>query len=231
MKTVMQNVSKILFALFAGVVFLLTMSFSFSALQRVYPDSLFNVAMGLVLFDIGALVWALVFVYKSKGGAQRAGAFVLFGWDFVGTLGLVAIEIMLGGQSYVKVADWVGQSLVWIFIGSAAMNVIGVYFHHGTEQAVLDEIENQSAADEVTAEARRQAAENNQANLRELGGQVAVRIDADVRNRLGLPLAAAEGLFGGSVGLKPSVIHPQPVQEQPPASDAGFRESQPEEGL
>src|SRR3990167_3086002 len=120
MKNVMKYVALILFSLFAVAVFALMMSFSFSALGRVYPDNLLNQGMGLVLFDIGALAWLVVFIYKAVGGLQRAGALVCFALDFLGTLGLVAIEVLLGGQIYVAVAPWVGQSLVYVFkIGRA----------------------------------------------------------------------------------------------------------------
>lgn len=208
MKNVMKYVSLIVFSLFAVAVFALMMSFSFSALGRVYPGNLLNQVMGLVLFDIGALAWLIVFVYKAEGGLQRAGALVLFGLDFLGTLGLVSIEVLLGGQQYVSVAPWVGQSLVYIFIAATAFNLFGVYFHHYADPHVLNEIESQSQADAVVEEARRQADQSIKQNLQVLGAQLATRLTNDVRGRLDLPVLA-EDLFQAPVG------DPRPLSVEP----------------
>lgn len=228
MKTVMRYVAQIVFALFGAAVFALMLSFSFSALQRVYPESLLNQGMGLVLFDVGAVAWLIVFVWKAKGGLQRAGALVLFALDFLGTLALVTIEVLLGGQQYVAVAPWVGQSLVYIFIAATVMNLVGVYLHHLTEPAVLAEIENQSMADEVEDEARRQAGEANRRDLPALGGQLAARLRADVRERLHLP-ALAESLFAAPLGpAGPLSPESEPAPKGAAAQPAGdFRESEP----
>jgi hypothetical protein len=216
-KNVMLKLAQMAFIAFGLVVFALMLSFSFSALGRVYPNNLPNQLMGLALFDLGAVVWMLVFIYKAKGSWQRAGAFALFLADFSGSLGLVAIEVLLGGQSYVKVADWVGQALVYIFIAAIALNLIGVYFQHFTEPAVQSEIENQSMADEIEEEARRQAGESNKLNLRDLGKQLAHRMQNDVRVRLSLP-ALADDLFGVPVQVTAASTIAVPASQSVPTT-------------
>jgi hypothetical protein len=213
MKSVMKYVALIAFALFALAVFALMMSFSYAALGRVYPGNMINQVMGLVLFDIGAVVWLITFAFKAEGGMQRAGALVCFIADFIGTLVLVALEVLIGGQTYVAVEPWVGQMLIYVFIAATVFNLAGIYFHHVMDPVVQSEIEDQSLIDDLQAEARRQAGEQNKIDTHDVGAQLAQRIQNNVRSRLGLP-TLAENLFGAPVG------EPSPVEsvQVPPAS-------------
>lgn len=214
MRAVMSKVIQILFGLFGLAVFCLMISFSFSALGRVYPGNFLNQVMGLALFDIGAIVWLGSFVWYSRGW-QRAVSLVLFVLDFLGSLGLVAVEVLLGGQKYVTVAPWVSESLIYVFIGAVVANLAGTYMHHIMDPAVLAEIENQSMADDIEEEARRQAIVANKADMPSLGAQLAVRLRNDVRQRLKLT-TLAEQLFDAPVsGETEPVKAAAPVKRVP----------------
>ena len=88
MKRIMPYVGKILFSLFmlGAIAFLL--SLSWSALSKVFPDSVVNQAFGLIMFDVAALAWLMAFIYVAKGFQQRGLSLTMSVISLIGTLGL-----------------------------------------------------------------------------------------------------------------------------------------------
>ena len=132
MKKVVANAAGILFALFGVAILGLLMSLTFGALGKLFPDNFINQIWGLVLFDIAAIVWALAFVFKSESTAQYALSAIGFLAAFIGTLGMVAVEVMLSGQSYVQVESWVGEWLVYGYVIMTTIHSALLYAHHAS---------------------------------------------------------------------------------------------------
>src|SRR5690349_18592077 len=98
MKKVLGKMSAFLFGGFGIAVLALLMSLTYGALQRLFPNSFTNQMWGLVMFDVAAMCWALAFVFQSKSTIQYAAAGIGFVVAFVGTLLMVAAEVILSGQ-------------------------------------------------------------------------------------------------------------------------------------
>src|SRR6185369_5885188 len=103
MKKVFASISKFVAAGFSIAVLALLMSLTYGALQRIFPDSFTNQIWGLVMFDIAAMCWALIFVFQSRSVGQYAAAGIGFIVAFVGTLGMVAAEVILSGQNLAQI--------------------------------------------------------------------------------------------------------------------------------
>lgn len=157
MKKVLQRVAGILFTAFGVAILGLLMSLTFGALTKLFPDNFTNQIWGLVLFDIGAMIWALVFVFKCESTGQYAVAAIGFIAAFVGTLGMVAVEVLLSGQEYVEVQSWVGQWMVYGFIIVTAIHAGLLYAHHATAPDIHEKINVGIARGEIVTDAINQA--------------------------------------------------------------------------
>ena len=174
MKKVLQTASKYLFAAFTVAVLALLMSLTYSALARIFPDSLINRMWGLVMFDIAAMCWALAFVFASESTGQYATAAIGFVVGFVGTLGMVAAEVILS-SGQMEAGD-LGQWMVYGFIVVTALHAGLLYAHHATAPDIHEKINVGIARGEIVTEAIKQAT----ASLEEQKSALAVTIHRDI---------------------------------------------------
>ena len=187
MKKVLAQATKFIFAAFGLAVLGLLMSLTYSALQRVFPDSFANQMWGLVLFDIAAICWALAFVFHSGTVGQYAVSGVGFLTAFIGTLGMVAAEVMLSGQTLVAAdAARIGQWMVYGFIGVTALHVIFLYAHHFFSQDIHEKINVGIARGEIVTEAIKQAEKTLDVEKAELAHSITQDIVSQVKRDLGL---------------------------------------------
>jgi len=187
MKKVLASASGIIFAVFGVAVLGLLVSLTFGALGKLFPNNFSYQIWGLVLFDIAAIVWALAFVFKSGTTMQYAIAAIGFLAAFTGTLGMVAVEVMLSGQEYVVVQPWVGQFMVYGFVIVTAIHVALLYGHHFTAVEIHEKINIGIARGEVVTEAIRQATTTLEIEKSYLAQTIRVDIVNQVKRDLGLP--------------------------------------------
>ena len=176
----------IIFAVFSVAILGLLMSLTFGALGKLFPGNFTNQLWGLVLFDIAAIVWALVFVFKSESTGQYALAAIGFIAAFVGTLGMVAVDVMLGGQTYVQVDDWVGQWLVYGFVIMTAIHSALLYGHHGAAPDIHQKINVGIARGEIVTEAINQATQSLDTQKAILAQTITQDIIEQVKRDLGI---------------------------------------------
>ena len=186
MKKVLGSAAGILFAVFSIAILGLLMTMTFGALGKLFPGNFVNQIWGLVLFDIAAMIWALVFVYKSESTKQYALAAIGFIAAFLGTLGMVAVEVLLGGQDFVTVEDWVGQFLVYGFVIMTALHSALLYAHHATAPDIREKIDVGIARGEIVTEAISQATKSLEEHKAALAQSIHADIVAQVKRDLGL---------------------------------------------
>lgn len=184
---VLGKAAGILFAAFGIAILGLLMSLTFGALGKLFPDNFMNQIWGLVLFDIAAMIWALAFVYKSESTGQYAIAAIGFVAAFVGTLGMVAVEVLLSGQEYVEVQSWVGQWMVYGFIIVTAIHAALLYAHHATAPDIHQRINIGVARGEIVTTAITQATNRLEVEKESLARSIHDDIVAQVKRDLGIP--------------------------------------------
>ena len=165
---------KVLQTAFGIAVLALLMSLTYSALARIFPDSLVNRMWGLVMFDIAAMCWALSFVFGSESTGQYATAAIGFVVGFIGTLGMVAAEVMLS-SGQIEAGD-IGKWMTYGFIIVTALHAGLLYAHHATAPDIHEKINVGIARGEIVTEAIRQAT----ASLDEQKASLAVTIHNDI---------------------------------------------------
>jgi hypothetical protein len=187
MKKVLGSMSKLVAGLFSIAVLALLMSLTYSALQRLFPESFANQMWGLVMFDIAAMCWALIFIFQSQSVGQYAAAGLGFIVAFLGTLGMVAAEVMLSGQTIANVdTSQIGRLMVYGFIIVTAVHAALVYIHHGTAPEIHEQINVGIARGEVVSQAIKDAAHTIEAEKQELSRAIYLDIVSQVKRDLGL---------------------------------------------
>lgn len=208
MKKIMPQIAAVFFSLFGAGVILLLMTYTFQALSHIFPDNFIAQIMGMVLFDVAAIAWIGAFIHLCRSVMQYAFAFIGFGIGLIGTLGMVAIEVMLGGQQMMEPPAWINQALIYGFIAAAAAHVILYYAYKLTAPEISAEISLGIETANITEEAMKQAEATLLAERNALGGVIAPRLVNDVRRNLGLPIT-------GEVLDLPAYDIPDPAQAIP----------------
>jgi hypothetical protein len=187
MKKVLGSMSKFVFAGFGIAVLALLMSLTYGALQRIFPGSFSNQMWGLVMFDIAAMCWALAFVFQSKSVGQYAAAGIGFIVAFVGTLGMVAAEVILSGQDLAQIdTSQIGRWMVYGFITVTAIHALLVYVHHATAPEIHEQINVGIARGEIVTEAISQATKSLEQQKAALALTIHHDIVSQVKRDLGL---------------------------------------------
>ena len=189
MKKIMPHVAGVFFSLFGLGVVALLMSYTFEALAYIFPDNFVSQIMGMVLFDIAALAWLGAFIYLCKSIMQYAFAFIGFLFGLLGSLAMVAIDVMLGGQSMVEAPAWINSALVYGFIAAAVVHVILVYAYKLAGPEISADISLGIEMANITEEGMKQAEDELLRERGALGRVIAPRLMNNVKRNLGLPVS------------------------------------------
>lgn len=131
---------------------------NYELLRSVLGDDLVGTAFsvtGLVLFDIGAVAWALYFSHGARGAAQRATALVA---------SLVCLALMLTSaglhlwmvQTLTAAPEWAGLAAMIAVTVALAVNGVAAYLVHVTDPGTLKEIRMRAVEDVILEESYRQ---------------------------------------------------------------------------
>lgn len=187
MKKVLSAMSKFVGGIFSLAVLALLMSLTYGALQRIFPGNFTNQMWGLVMFDIAAMCWALIFVFQSNSVGQYAASGIGFLVGFVGTLGMVAAEVILSGQNLAQIdTSQIGRWMVYGFIIVTAIHAALVYIHHGTAPEISEQINVGIARGEVVTQAITDATKTIEAEKHDLSRAIYYDIVSQVKRDLGL---------------------------------------------
>lgn len=187
MKKVFGKASQYVLALFSIAVFGLLMSLTYQALQRVFP-SFINQMWGMINFDIAVLCWAAIFIFACATTQQYAAAGIGFLVSFIGTLGMVAAEVILGQNLIEANKQQVGQWLVYGFIGMTAVHATLLWLHHFGAPEIKERMDVGIARGEITTEAIKQATNALDEAKSQLANSIQQKIYDDVLRELDIPI-------------------------------------------
>lgn len=192
MKALAGSIGKILFWIFAVAIFFWTASLSLAALRTILPNDPVKPFVGLVLTDIGALTWLLVFIGQAQGLPQRAISLIMFIVDLAGVILLSAFELLSSGQQLARVPEELGNAVIWGVIGLTLVNLAAAYFYHLAEPHTWKSIEFGVLTDRLQKEALQQAQMNVEKEAQQLGAILAARATAELKYNLRLPMSDFE---------------------------------------
>jgi hypothetical protein len=212
MKDIANTIGKYLGLIFAAAVILFTASLTLQLAQRLIPDNVFLQYMTLVLFDVAAFVWFVMFITQAKGTVQWALAGIGFLVGLAGAIIMAGGELILG-QKLVVISDpsRIGWVLVATVIIAALTHVTLAYAFHFSDPAVKNRVENaqevSKAISRAYEDARAQIARNAdlltaglvESTLFEAGQQISAATVSHIRNANALEEKTAELLRGAPV--------------------------------
>lgn len=184
MKKLLPYLTGAMFGLFILGVFVAVVSISFSGLGHIFPDNIFNQAIGLVLFDFAALTWFLVFVSGCKSTMQYVWSALGFVIGLLGVLGLAGMEV--GISSGWLVAAEVTRPLSYIFIGVLLSHLTLIYLHHGSAPEIETAISLGIEKARIQAEGMRQAELQMQHSAASMGSVIRGRLVGDALREMNM---------------------------------------------
>lgn len=202
MRDVMVTVTKLLFYIVAGVLLFWTSSLTITFVGKVLPALEIAKFFALIVFDIGAVCWLLIFLFSAEGVFQRSIALLITLADFAGVGVMTIAEIITGAQVYVTGNQAaIGGVAVWVLAVWTILNLAAVFAYHFADPASIDAIHQRSELDKVMVLARQRMSEKM--------GDIAERV-ADEQADL-MTKAALERL---QKGRKPTQLPALPAQPQ-----------------
>ncbi|MBI5297971.1 MAG: hypothetical protein HY869_21045 [Chloroflexi bacterium] len=184
MKKLLPYLTGAIFGLFVLGVFVAVVSISFSGLGHIFPDSIFNQAIGLVLFDFAALTWFLVFVSGCKSTMQFVWSALGFVVGLLGVLGLAGMEV--GISSGWLIAEEVTKPLSYVFIAVLLGHLTLIYLHHGSAPEISASISLGIEKAKIQAEGMRQAELQLQQSGAQMGSVIRGRLVGETLRELNL---------------------------------------------
>jgi hypothetical protein len=189
MKAVIGWISKAMFYILAAAVVIWTGSLTVALVARVLPGDAVTPFFALALFDGGAIVWLLAFLFHAEGLPQRGVTLLTMVLDLIGVIGVSMAEMFMGGQQLTAVPEGLGTLVVWGVGGFTAINLLAVYMYHLTEPSGLLAIRERTIQDRVNDEAFRQVEERVQIQAQQLAAEISDGMYAALVARLRLTAA------------------------------------------
>lgn len=158
MSDVLSTIGKILGLCFAAVVILYTSLLTWQLAGRIIPGNPIAQAMTLILFDVAALVWFILFLTQAKGTLQWAIAGIGFVIGLVGAIIMAGGELVLG-QQLIKIDDptKIGWLLIVTVVVAALSHASLSYLFHFADPNVRGRIENSQEVSKAVERAYKDA--------------------------------------------------------------------------
>lgn len=186
MKNVLKYLSKILFYIFCLVVLGWTASLTLQFVSTVLPGSTVEPFLALGIFDGGALVWLVMFLYGSTGLGQRAVSILLLALDLAGVAVMTIAALFLGGQTYTVPITNLGEIAVWVIAIWTFLNLAAAYAYHLLAPGTAHEITMGVAQDKVKAEALKHLERGMDEISSQVAAEMAESLLADALRDLGV---------------------------------------------
>jgi hypothetical protein len=145
--------------------------------------------VGLVLFDVGAVAWALYFSHGARGAAQRATALVASLACLVLMLTAAGLHLWMV-QSLTAVPEWAGLAAMVSITIALVVNAVAAYLVHVADPGTLKEIRMRGVEDAILEESYRQL----EAKGKQIAGAVAEQVSDEMRDD------AVRALLGMTMG-------------------------------
>lgn len=156
MKRALGFATSILFFVLIIVLIALMVSYTLSFVAKLFPEDAIKQWGTLAIFDLGAVIWFLVFMFKAKGAGQRGTSLLGLVVDFIGSLIIVAAEVFTAAESYLtdpSIAAWLRQTATYVLVIWLGVNIALTYIYHITDPKQQEEMRARNIQDEITSKA------------------------------------------------------------------------------
>ena len=156
MKRALGFATSVLFFVLIITLIALMVSYTLSFVSTLFPTDAIKQWGTLAIFDVGAVIWFLVFLFKAKGAGQRGTSLLGLVVDFVGSLIIVAAEVFTAAQAYLTdpaTAAWLRETATYVLVIWLGINIALTYIFHITDPKQQEEMRARNIQDEITSKA------------------------------------------------------------------------------
>jgi hypothetical protein len=184
MSHLMPRITRLLFYLVAAALLVWTASLTLAFVGSALPDMQLARYFALVVFDLGAVAWLLIFVYAAEGIPQRTTALILALLDLAGISLISFAEIFTGGQEITSVPADLATIALWSIGIWTTLNLTGIFAYHLTDTAIMQDIARKTAGDKITARSLRLLEQRTDEIADDVAGVLADRLTRETLVRL-----------------------------------------------
>lgn len=184
MSKLIKPFTAVLFGLFVFGVAGAVLFYSFKGLGLIFPNDLMGQILGMMLFDLAAFVWFMVFISKCESTMQYVFSIIGFLVGLAGTLGLVGIEV--GLSSGMLEEGSMQKPLTYIFIGVMIGHLVLIYAHKAAHPVMAADISLGVEKAKITDQAEKDASKMLTDNIQALSQPIANELVKQVMNDLNL---------------------------------------------
>ncbi len=184
MKKLVKPFTAVLFGVFVVGVAAAVLFYSFNGLGLIFPNDLLGQIFGLMLFDLAAFVWFMVFITACLSTMQYVFAMIGFLVGLGGTLGLVGIEV--GLSSGMLAEGTMQKPLTYIFVGVMIGHLILIYAHKAAHPVTAADISLGVEKAKITDQAEKEATKILTDNIQHLSAPIAQELVKQVMDGLNL---------------------------------------------
>lgn len=150
--------------------------------------------MALIMFDVGAVAWLLVFLRHAEGVMQRSIAVIVSFISLLGTIFLSVAHLYLGGQALTSIPAEMGTWVLWAIGGMTLVHGVAIWASHIVSPEEMRTIRTQSMLDDGKALAldRAQAKLNDRMDMiaDSMSVEYARQIESELRRYAGVAMCA-----------------------------------------
>jgi hypothetical protein len=184
MSHLMPRITRLLFYLVAAALLVWTASLTLAFVGSALPDMQLARYFALVVFDLGAVAWLLIFVYAAEGIPQRTTALILALLDLAGISLISFAEIFTGGQEITAAPADLATIALWSIGIWTTLNLTGIFAYHLTDTAIMQDIARKTAGDKITARSLRLLEQRTDEIADDVAGVLADRLTRETLVRL-----------------------------------------------
>lgn len=215
MKKSIGFATNVLFFVLVIVLIALMVSYTLSFMNTLFPNDYVKAYGTLAVFDLGAVIWFLVFLFKAQGAGQRGTALLGLVVDFVGSLIIVAAEVFTAAQAFLTDPALAGQLrevATYVLVIWLGVNIALTYIFHITDSKQQEDMRARNIQDDATAKAL------DMAEVKV--NQVAAKVADELSDRIYLNILAQLNITNQALLPKAREVIDVPVHDIPPPMHA-----------
>lgn len=146
----LKKIFQFLFYIFAIAVLIATGMRTYQLLLKT-TENVVTAIFGLVMFEIGMLIWLAVAIFVSQGVGQRSVSFIASAFNLLLVVAATGLDVML--ESTINSAqinrEQLGWYVLWTVIAATTINVLMLWLAHVLDPHAAAELRRRGVQDAI----------------------------------------------------------------------------------
>ncbi len=182
-------IGKLAFYAMTIVLLVLMANYTMSFVARIFPDDWIKQWGSLVLFDVGAVTWFVLFLLVAEGVGQRGTSLVGGVVDLLGGIILAGAEVFGAGVSVTNdaaMSAWLGEVATWVLFIWLGVNIALTWLFHIVAPGTQQDMAIRNIQDDATAKALKMAENKVNAVAAQIADELSDSVYMNAMAQLGI---------------------------------------------